>query len=783
MTTHRLMCGAALLLVLVAARAQTPAAAAASAAASSSMPSSLSTRGAATAAGRPFSFPGAPAGVDTAQPPPVIRNDEARPEVARPGNSLEESAAVGALREPAQVNEFQRFVAKASGQQLPMFGEHFFRNAPRTFAPLERVPVPADYVLGPGDEIYIRAWGSIDVDYRATIDRDGMVGIPRVGTLGVAGVKAADIEPFLKTRFAREFRNFSLSVTLGQLRSIQVFVVGQARRPGTYTVGSLSTLVNVVFASGGPGPNGSLRRVQVRRDDKLLIELDLYDFIVNGNKRADIRLLPGDVIVYVAAGPYVALLGALDTPAVYEMAPKGETIATLLTYGGGTRASTDQQLTQLERIDPGSSKAARSVMTIALDRAGRDTLLRDGDMLTLFAVSPQFSNAVTLRGNVARPLRYAFSEGMRVSTLIPEREALITPDYFVRKNRLVQFVEVSDVAIGAFERDVRNIVDEVNWEYAAIERLDPAGLTMQVIAFNLGRAVLARDPTDDLLLRPGDVVTIFSRRDIRSPVARQTRLVRVEGEVAAPGVYQLAAGDTLRSLIVRAGGLTPQAYVFGTEFSREETRRKQRIALDAAARRVEVSMAGQAANISANAAATAADGEKLAQTRLAQDDARRAQMARLRSVEPSGRVALRLSTSASRIEDLPDLPLENGDRVTVPNRPGFVFAVGAVANADALLWTPGQAMHEYLALAGVEPEADRDNLFVLRADGTVLRAGQSLFDKSLEGLELMPGDTLVVPDKLDRTSRWNRFVGGLKDWTQILYQLGLSAAAIYTLRN
>lgn len=728
--------------------------------------------------GTPSSLPGMVQGGNVVITNAPSDSGAQRPPQERADDGLREAPS-GLQREAAQENEFQRFVYAATGQKLPLFGQPYFAGANRSFAPIESTPVPADYALGPGDELYIRAWGSIDVDYRATIDRNGQINIPRIGTLGVAGIKAGDAESHLRTQVGRVFRNFSLNVTLGQLRGIQVFVVGQAYRPGNYTISSLSTLVSAVFASGGPAQNGSMRKIQLRRDRKVIAELDLYDFIIHGNKDKDVRLLPGDVIVYTTAGPRVAVLGAVDTPAIYELQPQGETLERVLGYGGGTRASTNPRSAQLESIDASQPKAPRTVATLDLAQAGR-TQLRDGDIVTLFGVPPQFANAITLRGNVAAPLRYPYSPGMRISQLIPDREALITPDYYVRKNKLVQFTNGSDVSTQQLTRDVKNIIDEPNWEYAAIERIDPKTLAMQLIPFNLGKAVVDRDPAHDYTLQPGDVVTVFARQDIRNPVSKQTRLVRVEGEVAAPGIYQILPGETLPQLVQRAGGMTTEAYVFGTEFAREETRRQQQIALDDAIKRLEAQLASEGATASANLSAT--DAQAANQLRQAQAEARKAQITRLKGLKSTGRIALELPASATP-SDLPELPLEDGDRVSVPARPAFVFAVGAVANNNAILWRSGRKMSDYLDVAGVDAEADMGNSFIARADGTVLHASRRGWFNDLESTELMPGDTLVVPEKGNRETFWTAFTRGLKDWSQILYQFGLTAAAIKTLRQ
>src|SRR5439155_452420 len=182
---------------------------------------------------------------------------------------------------PEPDTEFQKFVTASTGTHLPFFGQNLFESVPSTFAPVERIPVPSDYVVGPGDELLIRVWGQIDMNYRTVVDRTGSIYLGKVGTFMVAGLKYDHLRDYLQTELSRMFKNFELSVTMGELRSIQVFVVGQVKRPGTYTVSSLSTLVNALFASGGPSKRGSMRRIQLKRGDKVVTTLDLYDLIVS----------------------------------------------------------------------------------------------------------------------------------------------------------------------------------------------------------------------------------------------------------------------------------------------------------------------------------------------------------------------------------------------------------------------------------------------------------------------------------------------------------------------
>ena len=752
---------------------------------------------------------------------------------------------------PPKPGEFQKFVEAATGRMLPIFGSTFFVDAADSFAPVDNVPVAGDYVVGPGDEIVLRAWGSIDVDYRSTVDRNGLLNLPKIGSFSVAGVKASDLEKHLQTQIGRLYTNFSLSASLGQLRGVKISVVGPAQRPGVFTLASQSTMLSAVVMAGGPSPSGSMRKVLLRRDGRVISELDIYQFLVQGDKSKDVQLAAGDVIVFQPAGARVAINGALDTPAIFELKAAQEPLREVLRYAGGMPTLANPNQAQLERVDASQPVASRFVETFPLDGTGLQKALRDGDVLTLLAISPQFANAVTLRGHVAQPLRYPFKPGMRIRDLIPDRDALISPDFYRRKNLLVQVLDTDEdlradmngvygeanvksgnpnngnVAAGYSgsnpsgaanstrlaaaaatpsgaaprartdsqrRREDREVVeasrkaptalfDELNWDYAVIERLNTKDLSTQVIPFNLGKAVLQNDDANNIELLPGDVVTVYSQKDIRVPVARQTRLVSLEGEVASPGVYQLQPGDTLQSLLQRAGGFTPQAYVYGMEFSREETRQRQRENIAAAIVRLESLSATQAARDAAN---RRDDAVAAASTVAVSNAATQAQLARLRAVQPNGRIALELDPDTVTLAALPPVPLEAGDRIVVPPRPGFVTVAGAVVNSNAFLWKPGRTAGEYLRMAGADEAAEPDNMFILRADGTVSHANdrRSFWSRnSLESQVMQPGDALIVPNQLDFETWGRATIRNLKDFAQIFSGFGIGIAAINSIKN
>jgi protein involved in polysaccharide export with SLBB domain len=653
--------------------------------------------------------------------------------------------------------------------------------------------VPADYPLGPGDELLIRGWGTIDIDYRATIDRNGTISIPTVGAIVLAGVKAGEAETVIHAAIGKLYKGVIVNVNFGQLRAITVYMVGQASRPGTYTVSSMSTLVTALFASGGPNANGSMRKVQVKRAGKVVAELDLYSFIAKGDKSSDIKLLDGDSIYIPPANGYVALVGKVNTPAIYELKSGGDTIEALLDFAGGLPVIADPRRAFLERIDTNQSHP-RSVEEFALNAEGMKRTLRNGDVLNVNSITPDFSNAVVLRGNVDQPIRAPFKSGMRVSDLIPSREYLITRSSTKRQNDVVSASEdEKNTSEGVQTREgvqtiaarIGGLIDEINWDYAVVERVNRADLTVKLIPFNLGSMFANPSGEDNIQLQPGDTVTIFSQQDVAVPMDKRRVFVRIEGEVKVPGVYQMTAGETLQSVLAKAGGPTQNAYLFGTAFYREQVRKEQEANLEKAAARLESQMRAEQSKSVANARAfSAADAQAAEAQRLAGVQIARETIARFRQLKPTGRIAFGLDAKERSFARLPQIKLEDGDRLVVPARPAFVHVFGAVNVESSPLWRPNSRVSDYLQLAGVTAEADADNVFVMRVDGSVVsRSAGGWFFGRIGGLEVMPGDSIVVPEKFDRETGWSKFTQGTREWAQIFANFGLGAAAIKTLKN
>jgi protein involved in polysaccharide export with SLBB domain len=773
---------------------------------------------------------------------------------------------------PRPETEFEQMVADSAGRPLPLFGQSLFVQPPSTFAPMDLLQVPNDYIIGPGDELQVRIWGQVEADLRAIVDRSGQIYIPQVGQISVAGIHYGDLEQHLKREISKIFRNFNITANVGRLRSIQVLVVGNARYPGTYTISSLSTLVNAIFASGGPAPQGSLRHIQVRRDGATITDFDFYDLLIKGDKSKDVRLLPGDVLYFPHVGPLVAISGSVNTPAIYEM-KDNSSLNDLIEVAGDLSTVADTSKITIDRLVDHQS---RKTLEFPYDEQSRALPLKDGDIVRVFSIVSRFEDTVTLRGNVSNPGRYPWKPGMRVRDLIPNAQALLTRRYWLDRAAIVNgrgteypvrtelprnvrcglnrqqtngrtpnsntTPDVPDLtghynfpdnlpdamgssnlpdvpcgpndqdssenasfsaslkssdhtSLGSQQRsqtygdsspnpntvknvakDLRRYAPEINWDYAIIQRVNPEDLSSKLLWMSPRKAILERDQESNLELQAGDIVTIFSQRDISVPQTERSQYVIVEGEVVRPGVYKLATNETLHSVLQRAGGLTPNAYVYGSQLTRESARVEQQNSLDEMVRNMEVQI--RQSVMSAASSAQAADAQQLSQLQAAQEGI----IAQLRGVRASGRIALPVKPSNKKLTDFPDMVLEDSDRLIVPHTPSTVSVVGNVYNPGSFIFDSHTTSGTYLEMAGKgKPQSDLHHAFVLRANGVVIAANNvngPFTGTKFDRLRLYPGDQIVVPYKLSSGA----FVRGLRDWTQISSQLALTGAALAVIR-
>ncbi len=571
------------------------------------------------------------------------------PQRARRSTQVDRQARVESSNDSKDT--FGTYVQGVTGVPLQVFGKNLFTDVPLTFSPFESSQVNGDYVIGTGDELQIRGWGMITVDLTTTVDRSGAIYVPKVGTVKVAGVKYRDLQAYLKQAIGKTFTNFDLTVSISQTRALQIYVVGHAVRPGTYTLNSMSTLLNALFTSGGPDATGSMRNIELKRGNGTVTMFDLYDVLAKGDKSKDETLRDGDVIYIPEVGPLVALTGNVKTPAIFET--KGRTsLADLIGWAGGVDSAAEKKNIIIEKtVDNSYTRVAELV----------------GDS-----------------GDISQKLT-----GIMVS--------------------------------------------------------------------------------------PADVIRVFSPDAVPIQANSQVEFVRISGEVKQPGVFQLRKGETLRELMFRIGGTTDAGYLFATQVKRDSVKRSQQARLDELADRFERTI-DEAAK---SRLASTTDKDVLT-IQVAEQERQRRVAQQMRSVKSEGRIVLELDGADAALKNLPDLPLQDGDSIFVPRKPGTVEVIGAVFQNNSFIFKQNRTVQDYLLLAGgATDSADTSEIYLVRADGTAQSGRNSGWFNGVRSLKINPGDTIVVPEKIERGS-WRQ---AIKEWTAIFYQFGLGAAGLKVLKN
>jgi protein involved in polysaccharide export with SLBB domain len=723
---------------------------------------------------------------------------------------------------------------------LKPFGYDLFAGVPTTFAPVTDVPVPSEYVIGPGDRFDVQLIGNTKGKHSLVVNRDGRIMFPELGPIAVSGLRVDDAKARIEQRVADQMIGTQVTVSMGDLRSIRVFVVGEANQPGSYTVSSLATITNALFVSGGVKPIGSLRNIQLKRNGRIVSQLDLYDLLLNGDTSGDARLLPGDVIFIPPVGTTVGVTGEVRRPAIYEL--RGEaSAADLLHLAGGLTPEADPRLATLQRID---ERRERVVVDVDLTNPQARTMrLRTGDLLRVPGVRATYSNAVRVDGHVLRPASVEYRGGLRLTDVIPSADDL-KPNadqryVLIRREdtgtRRVQVISadlseawrapttdanprlaprdriyVFDLETGRRaildpilqELKLQAVSDEpsqvvrvsgrvrVPGEYplepgmtvsdliraggglaeeayggeadlARYEVRDGQSRKTDVVKIDLRRA-LARDPAADQMLAPFDFLVV---KEISQWSSQET--VRLEGEVRFPGEYPIERGETLRSVIERAGGLTPLAFPQGSVFTRESLKERERRQVEILVDRLKQdlgTLALQATQATTGAPQQASETLAIGQSLLAD----------LRNAEPVGRLVIDLDRiMAAEAASVVDVILKDGDVLRVPQTAQEVTVIGEVQSATSHLYDPAFARDDYIRMSGgTTQKADDRRIYVVRANGSVETGSGSRWFRNAGSIQ--PGDTIVVPLDAER-------MRPLPLWTAvttIIFNLAVAVAAV-----
>jgi polysaccharide export outer membrane protein len=698
------------------------------------------------------------------------------------------------------------------------------------FQPSTDIPVPVDYVIGPGDTVNVQLFGNQNQDYRFPVSRDGTVTFPGIGPVVVAGMTYEQLRDAITQRVQEQMIGVRASVTLGELRSIRVFVLGDVVKPGSYLVSGLSTMINALYTSGGVKPVGSLRKVALMRGGNTISTLDLYDLLLRGDTRADARLMAGDAIFVPPVGGTIAVDGEVRRPAIYEL--KGErSVSDLIALAGGLTANANRTSLRLERVVP---NRGTTVQDVDLTSEAQATV-RDGDVLRVPPNLDQLENSVRLQGNVYQPGIFQWMPGMRLTDLVPAPE-VVKPK--------------SDL------------------NYVLVRREPSPNVQVEAVSADLQRAWRQPNGSANVPLQPRDTVYVFNldtgREHIVDPIIKEIEaqippntpwpVVRIGGQVRAGGEYPLEAGMRISDLLRAGGGLSEAAYVTDAELTRYaivngEYRETELITVnmagllkgDAAADIVltpydylnvkevsrwrgeeSVTIKGEVvfpgtypirrgekmSSVLARAGGLTdlAFPEGSAFTRVELRDRERDQLdtlakrverdlaavsitepnasqtittgqsliGQLRNSVPTGRLVIRLDQIVRGVADA-DIVLKDGDQLVVPDQRQEVTVLGEVQYATSHVYERGLTRDEYIAKSGgTTQRADTKRTYVVRANGEVVaQSGGRWFGRD-SNAGMKPGDAIVVPLKLDQPlARWSAI-------TTIVYNMALAAAAVHS---
>jgi polysaccharide biosynthesis/export protein len=726
-------------------------------------------------------------------------------------------------------------VKPVGAQGLKPFGHELFEQAQDLFAPATDIPVPSEYVVGPGDTFEVQFTGGVKGRYSLVVRRDGRINLPEIGPVAVGGLRFDAARAAIEERVSEQLIGTQASVQMGELRFIQVFVVGDAVRPGSYTVSGLSTVTNALFVSGGVTKIGSLRAIELKRGGKTVTKFDLYDLLLRGDTQADLRLLSGDVIFIPPVGPVVGVTGEVRRPALYELRSE-RTVADIVKLAGGATAQAQGSMASIERVGDG---AKRMVLDVDLARGGTSATLQDGDIVRVPTIRQTLEDSVVVQGHVHRPGEFQYRAGLRISDVLPTLEELkpMADQHYVLIRREVpptrrlEFVSVdleaalsskgsaADVALAprdqvlvfdletGRDRLMQPLLRELRLQstHAAptnevsvggrvnapgqyplepgmrISDLVRAGGSLNEAAYG-GKAELTRngiesgevrqtelieidlakamagDPTDDIELRPYDQLIVKEL-----PLWGSQEYVDVQGEVRFPGRYPIQRGETLQSVVQRAGGTTDLSFAQGAVFTRETLKERERRQIEELTKRMQMDLAQVSLMTAQEARGDAAQALAVGQQLLAN----------LKDAEPVGRLVIDLNKSmAAAPGSSGDIVLKDGDRLLVPRTTQEVTVIGEVQSPTSHLFADGLSRDDYIVLSGgTTPRADRDRIYVVRADGSVVSAGKAWFGG---GGDIQPGDTVVVPLDAER-------VRALPMWTAIttiIYNLAVAVAAV-----
>ena len=619
---------------------------------------------------------------------------------------------------------------------LRQFGYDLFNRTVSSFAPPSTLAVGPDYIIGPGDEFTLTLWGTTEGIYNLRVTREGEVTLPKVGVITVNGVRFGELERTLKRHLSRYYRDLNLSVAMGGLKTLSVYVVGEVTKPGSYSLSSLATVYGALFAAGGPTKQGTLRTVQVLRAGKVVRTLDLYEFLMKGDRSQDIKLQNEDTVFVPLIGPIAGISGAVYRPAIYELRGK-ESIDDVIRMAGGIMPTALGGRLQLTRYSDNQRKVMLDIRIEDRGQAGGGAPAQafpeqvlNMDAISIGSVYDKVWETVSVSGEVQHPGDVQWRPDLRIKEVIAEAGLLPT----------------SDLTKAEIIRLNKNMTDR------------------EILPVDLA-ALLKGDASQNMALEPKDQVRVYT-------LFKGAEKVAVSGEVLRPGTYEIMKGERLSDVLKRAGGITAQGYAYGAVFKRQNVKVSENRNLQSYTAKMQKQMLMIAAG---SAASTVNTEESVAvKTELTINQSLLESLKAMQA-QNEGRVAINITANVDQwAGSTEDIVLQDGDSLFIPKRPQEVLVVGEVYSPGAQIFAPEMSVQDYLDRSGGATKyADADMTFVMQANGYAYGADSPAVGDVAKS-KLQAGDAVFVPQKMERyyTMRTT------KDIVDILFKTAVVIATI-----
>ncbi|MFN4227241.1 MAG: SLBB domain-containing protein [Candidatus Ratteibacteria bacterium] len=554
---------------------------------------------------------------------------------------------------------FQTFILNSEVSpfypELKIFGQDFFENYTPSLKTYQ-LPLNNDYIIGPGDTIIINVWGFFEQEYQKEVEVDGSIFISGIGKIYIAGKSLGEVKKIIEEKFYKKYKNIQVSVSGGKLRTINIYILGEVKKPGVYEIPPVLSIIDILAIAGGPNRNGSLRKIEIIKSNNEREFIDIYPILIEGRKPKILQFQQGDTIFVHQSENLVGITGGVRKPAIYEL--KSMKFKELIELSGGFLPVADTSHIQIERIEKDKGK-----ILIDLDEKELENLfLKNFDIVKVPLLSSQLFYQISVTGAVKTQRVYGWKEGIKIGDILKEDD-------------LLPFAETERAEIIRIEEGYRKIIP-----------FSP-------------KKIFSGDNNENLKLLPQDKIIIYSRE-------KPEKKVTIIGEVMYPGEYVIETGERISNLIKRAGNFTSSAYPKGIVFLRETVKKQKEKQIE--------KFVKEKSEVLKEALKTSTNIEEkqvIERTLIA--------LEKLAEIEPQGRIVIKIDKFEEFENSIYDIPLENGDIIYIPKKPVYVSVIGEVNNPANVLYNPNLTLNDYIQkTGGFTKDADRKGIFIVRVDGS-----------------------------------------------------------------